>query len=176
MADADDRTVGTDDQTVGTNDQTVGTDDQTVGTNDQTVGTDDQTVGTNDQTVGTDDQTVGTNDQTVGTNDQTVEAGDPERRGAADGTFVAVGPAAFPSLPQNAEDLPHILDVPRREVDRRALGEQVRERLAAEADAAIDDGDEARLNRLYDVTYDLDAWAPVETAAVRDRLDAVLQD
>ncbi|QCJ47558.1 hypothetical protein [Haloprofundus sp. MHR1] len=122
------------------------------------------------------DRTVEAGDQTAETGDQTAETSDPERRSAADGTFVAVGPAAFPSLPQNAEDLPHILDVPRREVDRRALGEQVRERLAAEADAAIDDGDEARLNRLYDVTYDLDAWAPVETAAVRDRLDAVLQD
>ncbi|KTG09705.1 hypothetical protein AUR64_08675 [Haloprofundus marisrubri] len=108
--------------------------------------------------------------------DRSVETNGPERRALENETFVTVGPAAFPSLPPNAEDLPHILDVPRREVDREALGEQVRERLDSEVDAAIDDGDEDRLNRLYDVTYDLDAWAPVETEAIRQRLDAVLQD
>ncbi|WP_224269900.1 DUF7109 family protein [Haloprofundus salinisoli] len=111
----------------------------------------------------------------AGADDRTVETSDGDQR-SDDETFVTVGPAAFPSLPQNAEDLPHILDVPRREVDRRALGEQVRDRLAAEVDAAIDDGDEERLAQLYDVTYDLDAWAPVETAAIRERFDAVLQD
>ncbi|WP_224332509.1 DUF7109 family protein [Haloprofundus halobius] len=108
--------------------------------------------------------------------DRSVETSEPNRRAAEDRTFVTVGPAAFPSMPPNAEDLPHILDVPRREVDRGALGEQVRERLAAEVETAADEDDEDRLERLYDVTYDLDAWAPVETDEIRERLDALLQD
>lgn len=90
--------------------------------------------------------------------------------------LLAVGPTAFPSLPPNAEDLPHILDVPDREVDRGALGEAVRERLAEEAAAAAEAGDERRANELVDVSYDLEAWAPVEADGVRERLAAVLQD
>ncbi|WP_224447514.1 DUF7109 family protein [Haloprofundus salilacus] len=108
--------------------------------------------------------------------DRSVETSDPGRRAGEEETFVTVGPAAFPSIPTNAEDLPHILDVPRREVDRTALGEQVRERLAAEVEAAAEDDDEERLERLYDVTYDLDAWASVETDAIREQLVTLLQD
>ena len=40
-----------------------------------------------------------------------------------DAVALAVGPAAFPSLPADAEDLPHILDVPERDVDRELLSE-----------------------------------------------------
>jgi len=86
------------------------------------------------------------------------------------------GPAAFPSMPDHGEDLPHIMDVPDRSPDRERLGEQIAERIAADAEAAIDDGDAERVDRLLDVTYDVEAWAPVELDDVRERLDAALAD
>ncbi|WP_256392584.1 DUF7109 family protein [Natronoarchaeum rubrum] len=95
----------------------------------------------------------------------------------ADGDDLLVpGPAAFPSVPEHGEDLPHIMDVPDRSLDRERLGEQVAERLAADADAAIEDGDAERVEALIDVTYDVEAWAPVELDDVRARLDAALAD
>lgn len=86
--------------------------------------------------------------------------------------FLAVGPAAFPTLPDHAEDLPHILDVEMRTVDRDSLAETVRDRLAEDADAAVVDGDERRIEDLLDVCYDLEAWAAVTTDEIRDRLTA----
>jgi len=77
------------------------------------------------------------------------------------------GPAAFPTLPDGAEDLPHILDVERRSVDRAAAGEAARRRIAA---AAADDPDDPDRERLLDLTYDLEAWAPVDAGDLRDSL------
>lgn len=90
--------------------------------------------------------------------------------------FVA-GPTAFPSAPDAAEDLPHILDIdPRsRTLDRAVLGDQARDRFARAAATAIDAGDDDRIAELLDASYDLEAWAPVDLAAERDRLDAALE-
>jgi hypothetical protein len=91
----------------------------------------------------------------------------------ADGEAVLVpGPVAFPAVPENGEDLPHIMDVPERSTDRERLGERVCERLANEAETA----DEERARYLVDVSYDLEAWAPVEANNVRERLDESLGD
>ena len=100
-----------------------------------------------------------------GDRDEAVEAG-----GDRDEGFLAVGPAAFPTLPANATDLPHILDVPDREVDRERLADVVRGRLRDDALDAISDGSDDRLETLVDVTYDLEAWAPVDASPIRDRL------
>ena len=83
---------------------------------------------------------------------------------------LAVGPAAFPSLPPDAEDLPHILDVPERGVDRETLSEAVLGRLSEDAVAAIGAGDADRLEVLADVTYDIEAWAPVDAGDIRERI------
>jgi len=91
-----------------------------------------------------------------------------------DAVALAVGPAAFPSLPADAEDLPHILDVPERDVDREALSEAVLERLSRDAVAAIESGDAERLEVLADVTYDIEAWAPVDAGDIRERIVAEL--
>ncbi|WP_193308586.1 hypothetical protein [Halorubrum halophilum] len=99
---------------------------------------------------------------------------DPTDDADADGVALAVGPAAFPSLPADAEDLPHILDVPDRDVDRELLAEAVVERLSADAVAAIGANDAARLEVLADVTYDIEAWAPVDAGDVRERIVAEL--
>ncbi len=87
-----------------------------------------------------------------------------------DPTFLAVGPAAFPGLPDGAEDLPHILDVPDRTVDREVLSESVLDRLSTDAIDAIDAGDTDRLETLADVTYDIEAWAPVDAGPIRERI------
>nr|WP_221625638.1 hypothetical protein [Halobellus ruber] len=89
-----------------------------------------------------------------------------------DPTLLALGPAAFPTLPPNAEDLPHILEVPDREVDCEAAATAVAERLRSEAATAVDAGDTAAMRRLLDVTYDVEVWSDaVAVDDVRERLD-----
>jgi len=109
-----------------------------------------------------------------GTAEAAAGAADADADAYADALALAVGPAAFPSLPADAEDLPHILDVPERDVDRETLSEAVLERLSADAVAAINAGDAARLEVLADVTYDIEAWAPVDAGDVRERIVAEL--
>ena len=84
--------------------------------------------------------------------------------------LLAPGPAAFPTPPEGAEDLPHILDVEGRSVDRETLGRAAEERLRAEAARAVAAGDEARVAELLDVSYDLESWTPVDLKRVRERL------
>ncbi|WP_435152713.1 DUF7109 family protein [Haladaptatus sp. DFWS20] len=98
-----------------------------------------------------------------------------ESDGNADGddaTVLVPGPVAFPTLPENGEDLPHIMDVPERSVNRERIGERVKSHLQREAKNA--DGE--RAGHLLDVSYDLEAWAPVSADDVRDRLDESLDD
>lgn len=90
-----------------------------------------------------------------------------ERDGAL---LLAAGPAAFPTLPDGAEDLPHIVDFEGRRVDRESLGEALLARLRREAAAAVNDGDAARVGALLDLTYDAEAWAPVDLGPLRERL------
>jgi hypothetical protein len=85
--------------------------------------------------------------------------------------LLAPGPVAFPTLPEGAEDLPHILDVEERSVDRERVGRAAEERLRAAAARAVADGDADRAAELLDVSYDLESWAPIDLAGLRDRLD-----
>ena len=98
----------------------------------------------------------------------------PEGGDANSESLLTVGPAAFPTLPPNAEDLPHILEYEKRSVDRDRLAEQVQTRLEAEADEAVAADDADRAAALLDVSYDLEAWATVETDAIRASLTPVL--
>jgi hypothetical protein len=88
-----------------------------------------------------------------------------------DGRLVA-GPAAFPELPAGAEDLPHILDVPDRSVDRAALTRAVEERFRSEAARAAAAGDTEAVDRLLDLSYDVEAATDADLARARDRLEA----
>lgn len=90
--------------------------------------------------------------------------------------LLAVGPTAFPEQPEGAADLVHILDADRRRVDRERLGEAVVERLRGQAARAVDRGDHERVRQLLDVSYDVEAWAPVEMAGVRERFDRALEE
>ena len=100
---------------------------------------------------------------------ETEYGGDAESDGTE--TVLVAGPAAFPTVPENGTDLPHILDVPDRDVDREGVGEAVRERLREEARTVAAAGDADRAQTLLDVSYDLEAWAPVEADEVRATLD-----
>jgi hypothetical protein len=84
------------------------------------------------------------------------------------------GPAAFPTLPDGAEDLPHILDVDRRAVDREAVATTVADRFAADVDDAIESGDRTACEALLDRSYEVESWGPVELADQRERLDQEL--
>lgn len=90
------------------------------------------------------------------------------------GTLLLAGPTAFPVLPPNAEDLPYILDVPDRGIDRSRAGKHVKRRLNEEVEAAIAAGRNARLETLLEVTYDLETWAPVEVDDVRERIEKAI--
>lgn len=79
--------------------------------------------------------------------------------------LVVAGPAAFPALPAEASDLPYIVDVPKRGIDREEIGECVLEELLA----AVGEADPERLREL---SYDLEAWAPVDANEVRERLES----
>ena len=104
------------------------------------------------------------------------EASDNDDSDASDDaeSLLTVGPAAFPTLPPNAEDLPHILDYEKRAVDRDRLAEQVRTRLEAEADEAVAADDADRAAALLDVSYDLEAWADIDTEGIRASLTTAL--
>lgn len=90
--------------------------------------------------------------------------------------LLAPGPTAFPTLPEDANDLPHILDVEKRALDRESVGSQVETRLRGEAARAVSEEDSERIATLLDVSYDLEAWAPVEIASARDRLATALEE
>jgi hypothetical protein len=115
-------------------------------------------------------------DETVQTGDDGVEdrGRDGDERG--DTELLTVGPVAFPTLPDEAEDLPHILDIERRAVSRASLARAVETRLRGDAARAVAAEDEPRIQHLFDVTYDLEAWTPVDVGEVRERLEAALAD
>ena len=89
--------------------------------------------------------------------------------------LLVAGPTAFPSVPEHAEDVPHILDIDRRRLDRDALGEQAYEQFVDAVETAVDAEEGDQLRQLLDVSYDVEAWAPVDLASERDRLEASLE-
>ncbi|MBZ6494747.1 DUF7109 family protein [Natrinema longum] len=95
----------------------------------------------------------------------------------ADGEALLVaGPTAFPTVPADAEDVPHILDVERRRLDRDLLGERTRERVREAADEAIEAEESERIRVLIDVSYDVESWAPVDLTDERTRLEDALDE
>ena len=84
----------------------------------------------------------------------------------------AVGPVAYPELPAGATDLPHILDVETRDLDREAVVNAAERRFREDASAAVDGGNAERIDKLLDVSYELEAWGGVDLTDSRARLDA----
>jgi hypothetical protein len=95
-----------------------------------------------------------------------------EPDGEAD-RLLSPGPSAFPTLPDGAADLPHIMDVPTRVADREAVENAAEARFRGDVARSVTDQDEQLVRRLLDVSYDLDAWG-LEMTELRDRLDDVL--
>jgi hypothetical protein len=92
-----------------------------------------------------------------------------------DDELLVPGPMAFPELPENAQDLPHIMDVETRSVDRADLADDVEQRFRGETATAVADGDTERMEQLLDASYELEVWGPVDLAGARDRLDDALE-
>jgi hypothetical protein len=84
------------------------------------------------------------------------------------------GPVAWPEEPEHGEDLPHILDLRPRDVDRGALAGRVRQQLRAGVEQAAARGDADRLHEILDVTYDVETWADVDLADTRGLADGAL--
>ncbi|MES3517641.1 MAG: hypothetical protein PPP58_08265 [Natronomonas sp.] len=104
---------------------------------------------------------------------EAIDSTTPTDKSSAETTaFLAPGPAAFPVLPDGAEDLPHILDVEKRHLDRETLGRIAEQRLRTEAAQAVQADEDDRLRELFDVSYDLEAWAPIDLADLRTQLDS----
>lgn len=72
------------------------------------------------------------------------------------------GPAALPTLPEGGEDLPHLVDIAPRAVDRVAVAKAVESGLRTDAAAAIAEEDAARAELLLDACYEVEAWGPVD--------------
>jgi len=92
-----------------------------------------------------------------------------------DQPLIVAGPVAFPTLPDGARDLPHILDVPERSIDRDRLASAAERRFRRDASQAVAANDRDRIEALLDVSYELEAWAPVDLAETRERLDDALE-
>ena len=91
-----------------------------------------------------------------------------------DGPVLVPGPGAFPALPPDAADLLHILEVEPRDIDRATAGVASLDRFRADAAAAVDSGEPGRVERLLDLSYELEAWADVDLSAEREQLDRVV--
>ena len=85
------------------------------------------------------------------------------------------GPAAFPTVPPHAEDLPHILDVPRRTVDRESIATRIEARIDDAVAETVATGDTERARELIDLSYDAEAWSPVELETQRSTLGELFE-
>lgn len=96
-----------------------------------------------------------------------------EGRSAVEEVLV-VGPVAFPELPEGATDLPHIMDVPERDVSQERVAEAAETQFREETARAVASGDDDRLETLLDISYELEAWGPVDLSSARERIDESL--
>lgn len=74
------------------------------------------------------------------------------------------GPAAFPTLPAFADDLPVMLDVEERSADRTEAARAIVAQLGTELDGDIDADRRAFIEQL---SYDIEAWADVDAEELR---------
>jgi hypothetical protein len=89
--------------------------------------------------------------------------------------LLLAGPLAFPTLPTDARDLPHILDVETRTVSTEVVGPAVVEMFREDAMAAIEADDTERIDTLLDASYELEPWAGVTVEGIREELAGATQ-
>ena len=92
-----------------------------------------------------------------------------------DEPLLIAGPTAFPEPPEYAEDLPYVLEVERRAIDRERVGGQIRDRYVAAVSDALEAGDRERLDDLLEVSYDVEAWVPIDLGDERARIADALE-
>ena len=92
----------------------------------------------------------------------------------ADRGLLVAGPSALPELPEGGEDLPHLILVGEREINREELEKGVAERLGKEVEIAIFEKDRNQIESLLDVCYDLEMWAGVDVDGIRKKLERII--
>ena len=92
----------------------------------------------------------------------------------ADRGLLVAGPSALPELPEGGEDLPHLILVGEREINREELEKGVAERLGKEVEIAIFEKDRNQIESLLDVCYDLEMWAGVGVDGIRKKLERII--
>ncbi len=95
---------------------------------------------------------------------------------SVEGTVLVAGPVAFPELPSGATDLPHILDIEQRTVDRETAAVAAQRGFEQAAATAIDEDDTDRIAALLDASYELEAWGTVDLDDARALLDDARSD
>ncbi len=85
------------------------------------------------------------------------------------------GPAALPELPEGGEDLPHLVEIEPRSIDREAAAESIAEQLRSDAGEATAAGDADRAANLLDACYEVEAWGPVELEETKAELAGLLE-
>ena len=93
--------------------------------------------------------------------------------GDPDEPVLVPGPGAFPTLPDGAADLEHILDIDSREIGRETAKRGALDRFRRDAATAVQSGEPERIDRLFDVSYELEAWVDVDLSAERAHLESV---
>lgn len=97
--------------------------------------------------------------------DAALEAFQLVKTDTGEGTVYIAGPTAFPEIPEFADDLPVMLDVEERKVDRSNAAEEIVETLAAERANEMTDEREVFIEQ---VSYDIEAWADIDANELRD--------
>ncbi|MFB6254806.1 MAG: hypothetical protein ABEI06_09355 [Halobacteriaceae archaeon] len=92
-----------------------------------------------------------------------------------EGSFLLSGPVAFPQLPEHGDDLPHILDIPDRDLTKSVVVDAVEQQFRKDAAQAVNRADVDRIQTLIDISYDLEAWGPMTLQKVRNKLDQIQQ-
>ena len=88
--------------------------------------------------------------------------------------LLVVGPSALPELPEGGEDLPHLILVGEREINREEVEKSVVERVSKEIEIVISKKDRDQMERLLDVCYDLEIWGEIDVEGIRKKLEEVI--
>lgn len=87
-----------------------------------------------------------------------------------DDELLVPGPAAFPTVPEGADDLPHILELNQRPINRTPVAERIRDEALAELET---DPGQTRREEIRQLAYDLETWSTVEADRIRERLESL---
>ncbi|HIJ12474.1 MAG TPA: hypothetical protein HA275_01930 [Halobacteriales archaeon] len=90
--------------------------------------------------------------------------------------LLVAGPSALPELPEGGEDLPHLILVGEREINREEVEKSVVERIGKEVEIAIFEKDRNQIESLLNVCYDLEIWAGVDVDGIRKKLERIIDN